>query len=137
MSGRVTRALVGLSAVLSFLPATAHEATHTVAGRLLADDAGLHVEVAGAEAHASIRGLDEAARWAAAVVCLAPTILGTWLAIIVFAWWVLAGYSLPAVGESWAKLALAALVWSLYTAPSGQDLGLARHYASGGDDDAG
>lgn len=136
MIGLLRRLLTGLTSLLSLPAAVAHEGTHATAGRVLADDAALSVSLFRAEAHAYVRGLDDVSGRAATVVCLAPTILGTWLAIVVFAWWVLAGYDLPEAVVGWAKLAIVGLVWGLYTMPSDQDLKRARHHASGGAGDA-
>lgn len=110
-----------LPAVITLPVALAHEATHWIAAKPVADDAVLSVSATDAEAHCDIDWTAGARPTLIAIACLAPTILGFGLAAVVVAWWLARGGDLPEAVVGWAKLSIAAIVWSLYAYPSPSD----------------
>jgi len=128
----VTKWLAGFSSLLSAPVAVAHEATHCLVAAAAGCPARLEVAFDEAEAY-SLVDLDDAGRLVATVACLAPTLLGHALALVVVAWWLATGGDLPTAIDGWARLALAGIVWGVYSSPSGRDLARARDHAQGGE----
>ena len=110
-----------LAALLTLPVAFAHEATHWIAAKPVADDAALEVSATDAEAHCLVDWAADARPTLVAVACLAPTLLGYALATVVVTWWLLADFELPATLVGWARLSIAAIVWQLYAYPSPKD----------------
>lgn len=122
MRGRVTSALGALTATCSYPPALAHEATHYLAARPWARESALRADLTGLDAYVDVAWEADVPAWAVAFAFVAPTVLGFGLGAVVVAWWVLAGGDLPESVAGWSKLALAAIVWSVYTKPSPGDV---------------
>jgi hypothetical protein len=108
-------------AVFLVLPLTlVHELCHYVAGVPFADDAALFVREG--RATTFLEYSDDVSRWAVALACLCPTIVGTVVGVVAVAWWLSVGFAMPADLSSWMRLAIAALSWGVFTTPSAADV---------------
>lgn len=99
-----------LAGLVTFIPALCHELTHWGVARTQTDDAAFAVEVYGCRAEASWPPLDS--RLVRATAFLAPTVLGTMLAVA----WLISGAPIG----GWRLILLAAL--AVYTMPSPRDV---------------
>jgi hypothetical protein len=121
-----------LAALVAFPVALAHELSHYLAALPWADESAILLEPAGGRATTLITWRADAPRWAVALACLFPTVLGAGLGVAALVWWGLAGLAVPADLEGWMRLTIGALSWGVFTWPSPSDLAAARE----GPDDA-
>lgn len=111
-----------VTGLASFLPALLHELTHYAASKPWAAEAEIQVDVTGTAAVTRVHWDESAPRAIRIFAHLAPTIMGFGGGAVVVLYWALNGFALPAGSDTWARLALACVVWCVYTAPSRGDI---------------
>jgi hypothetical protein len=120
---RVTR----LAALVAFPIALVHELGHYLAALPWADDSVILIDPAGGTATTFIDFDDGAPRWAVALACVFPTVLGVAIGTAALVWWGLEGLATPADLEGWMRLAIASLSWGVFSWPSREDIEAARN----------
>jgi hypothetical protein len=121
------RAVKRLAALVAFPIALVHELGHYLAALPWADDSIMLIDPAGGRATTFIEFSDEAPRWAVAIACVFPTVLGVVVATGALVWWGLAGLAFPVDLIGWMRLSIGALSWGVFTWPSPDDLDGARN----------
>lgn len=116
-----------LAALIAFPIALVHELGHYLAALPWADDSIMLIDPAGGRATTFIEFHNDAPRWAVAIACVFPTVLGVIVATGALVWWGLEGLAMPVDLVGWMRLSIGALSWGVFTWPSADDLENARH----------
>lgn len=124
------RLIAALSSLVTLPAVVAHEATHAALTAPHAAEWDFYVSLAGAGVVVD-EWRDTAPRWGVALAHLGPLICGTMLAVCALVYVLVYGYDPQ--GYDWLKVAVMAVWWGIYTAPSGGDLAV---FSDGGDADA-
>lgn len=123
----MTRRATRLALLVAFPIALVHELAHYFSALPWADDSVMLLDPAGGRATTYVDFRPDAPRWAVAVSCVFPTLLGAALGVAALLWWGLAGLALPADLLGWMRLSIAAMAWGVFSWPSGDDLEAARN----------
>jgi hypothetical protein len=124
-----------LAALIAFPIALVHELGHYLAALPWADDSIMLIDPAGGRATTFIEFRNDAPRWAVAIACVFPTVVGVIVATITLVWWGLEGLAMPVDLVGWMRLSIGALSWGVFTWPSADDLEGARHGPADADQD--
>jgi len=123
------RAIAALSSLVTLPAVIAHEATHAALTAPHAAEWDFYVSLGGAGVVVD-EWADTAPRWGVVLAHLGPLLCGTILGVLALAYVAVFGYSVAST-YGWLKVAILAIWWGIYTAPSGGDLAVL-----GGDADA-
>jgi hypothetical protein len=116
-----------LAALVAFPIALVHELGHYLAALPWADDSVILIDPAGGRATTFIDFSDGTPRWAVAVACVFPTLVGLAVATVALVWWGLEGLAMPSDLSEWMKIAAATIAWGVFSWPSPDDIEGARN----------
>lgn len=116
-----------LGALVAFPFALAHELAHYFAALPFATDARILLDPVGAGATTLVDWDEDAPRWAVAIACVFPTVVGVLLATGALVWWGLEGLAMPDELVDWFRLSVGVLSWGVFSWPSREDVEAARN----------